>query len=195
MEFAEDSQKQKTEKIFLGKLYAANMPAENFGAALLFLKNSLKTKNKLHEYYYRRAAAVFFVACITSWVCMKLEDTLNGVKNKTDEEKRLLDNLRTNINANVPELKKLWIKLCDLKGIKKGEARGEIKKFLQIYRYRGNFIHYSSKHFNNQYDEDIVPVLTEAPEIIGKIMGVIEPIEKIEWYKACKTDIDEINSM
>lgn len=173
-----------------GELKVINMCGEDFVDAMFFLDMSKKNNDdEFRKRRYLRAALVFFCATAEAWARQKIINVLKAKESLTSKEKSTLHSLVSNDEKskfwNVPELFKEELpNVCGMNLDKKNSL--DVESYIELSRIRNNFIHYSDRSEEEQYDTALLEEkLKKAPKIIRQLIEPYEDINEVHWY--CNT--------
>ncbi len=169
------------------RLEVVNMCAEDFDDAMFFMSESKNTDDPFEKRRYIRAAIVFFCATAESWARDKIIRCLENKLDRTEDEENLYNKLAKSTDGiaylKIDDLIKKWLPKLVLNAELNDEQEAIINKFKELANLRNNFIHYSDRNFEEQYNiERLEEILSDVPQSIGKLINVFESIEEVTWY-------------
>lgn len=186
--------KEFSQDIILGTVTLNNMYIEDYDDACFFFEKVANSKDDFEKRRYLRAAAVFFVASVDSWLAQKvkmlLDDKIEKRISLDREENEILEKVsfsaektaKQNLEKHVPSrykmadvIKRIVTGKTDIKYIFPNE-------FIEMDNYRDYFVHYGDNRYKINYKTDeIIVIIKNGLFSIEKIMndlGVPQDIPK-----------------
>lgn len=173
-----------SQDLIFGTVTLNNMYKEDYDDACFFFEKVANCRDEFEKRRYLRAAAVFFVASVDSWLAQKVKVLLD------DKQKRgiSLDNKENEILKKVSFSVEItagqnWEKqvpsrytMADMiKRIVTGKTNVKYtfpNEFIEMDNYRNYFVHYGDNRYGINYKTDeIIVIIKNGISAIEKIMN------------------------
>ena len=173
-----------SQDLISGTVTLNNMYKEDYDDACFFFEKVANCRDEFEKRRYLRAAAVFFVASVDSWLAQKvkmlLDDKIEKRISLDREENEILEKVsfsaektaKQNLEKHVPSR----YKMADvIKRIVTGKTNVKYtfpNEFIEMDNYRNYFVHYGDNRYEINYKTDeIIVIINNGLSAIEKIMN------------------------